>query len=470
MKALVRLSPEITTKAAQTRARFVRRLCSNLKTAFKVNGLQAKVRAFHVRVYLEYEDPRVLMVAKRVFGVHSISPAHEEPFTTFEALIEKGVELMKSRIEGKTYAVRARVADKDVGFGAQMVNEHLGAALNPYAKVNLSNPDVTVQVEVREGQVHFFTDRIAGEGGIPLGCGGRAVVLLSAGFDSAVAAYLMMKRGVEVDFVSLRMGGPTHERAVLAVANRLAERWAMGQRCRLWVVPFEETSEAIRRDVEQRYRQLVLKRLMYRTAEIAASMARADAVVTGESLGQVSSQTLKNLRALTMSEEPFVVRPLLTMGKEEIMRLAEHVGTHHLSSGVPEFCALGSKPSTGAHRRVVKEQEALVTYDEVQAVKDTVRLDLPAVPDASDEDLLVETAPEGAVLLDIRTPPSRRAHHIEGAEPVDALEILHQPQLLKTDACYVVVCDQGQRSQWLAQRLRGMGFRAHSLKFAAAEV
>lgn len=463
MKALLRLSPEITTKAARTRRRFTQRTAENLRLALAESDLSGKVRPEHARIYLEYDDPAALAVARRVFGIHSVSPSHEEPWVDLGTLLRQAEGLMADRVRGKTFAVRARIADSDLGVTGQRVNEELGTILRKYGRVRLDDPDVTVRIEVRNGRVHYYTATLAGEGGMPVGVGGRAVVLLSAGYDSAVAAWLMMRRGVQVDFVSCRLGGEAHERAVRAVANRLVRLWAPGLRSRLVLVPFEEAVERIRRDVQGKYAQLVLKRLMYRTADQVARRLHADGIVTGESVGQVSSQTLRNLRALTLDAQEPLFRPLLGHSKTEIMDLARRIGTHHLSSGVPEYCALGARPATSASARVVAEQEARVGFDDSTALSDAVWHELPTEEPVPDADLTVDALPPDAVVLDIRTPPERRGREIPGAREVDPLAIIHQPHLLDADGRYVVVCNEGQRSLWLARRLRDLGFEARSL-------
>lgn len=467
MKALVRLSPEITTKAPQTRKRFVRQLVLNLGRAFAAHGLLVRVTRDHARVYLDGVDATGLTVARRVFGVLSISPCREETLPEgLEALVAQAREVMAPRVAGRTFACRARVRDRMAGYGSQQVNEALGDALVAAGgRVDLDAPEVHVHLETRHGRVRYFTDRVEGESGTPLGVSGRAVALLSAGFDSAVAAWLMMRRGIEVDFLTCRLGGDAHERAVLSVADRLAHRWAPGWPARLTVVPFEEVVERIRRDIEERYRQLALKRAMYRVAQAHARAVRADAVVTGESIGQVSSQTLPNLRALTVDPGVPVLRPLLTSSKNEILARAEHIGTFHLSSGVPEYCALGQKPATAARRGVLAAQEARLSLDEVALLASAHRIELPSTGADGVRDVsTLREVPEGAVVLDLRAPPARaEALPHPGTRWVDPLEVLAQPAVLDTDATYVVVCDSGGRADWFARELRDLGFRAYRL-------
>ncbi|MFW6087887.1 MAG: THUMP domain-containing protein, partial [Myxococcota bacterium] len=233
MKAILGLSPDITTKAPGTRKRFTRRVVHNLRRGLAANGIEAKVRPSHARVHLQANDPRALLIAQRTFGVHSVMPSHERPLGDLEGLVAEARDLVVDKVRGRTFAVRGRVRDPSATFVGHDINMSLGAALVPYAKVDLSHPDVTVRVEVRDGKVWIYTDVLPGEGGLPVGVGGRALTLLSGGFDSAVASYLLLRRGVAQDFLCLRLGGDAHERAAVAVGNHVAMRWFAGLRARL---------------------------------------------------------------------------------------------------------------------------------------------------------------------------------------------------------------------------------------------
>ena len=189
MNVLIRLSSEITTNAPKTRKRFMKELVSNMRNALASAGLGGRVTGQHSRVFVEDVEPEALDVLGRVFGVHSMSPCVEFPSTDMQAIVERAVELMAPKIKGGTYGVRARVRDPRVSYRSMDLTLAVAGPLNEYGSVNLDAPDVPVQLEVRDGRTVFYTDRISGEGGIPLGQGGRALVLLSAGYDSAVAAH-----------------------------------------------------------------------------------------------------------------------------------------------------------------------------------------------------------------------------------------------------------------------------------------
>ncbi len=459
MRVLVRLSPDITTKAPRTRARFVRRLVANLRAALAAEGMPPGIERDHARIYVDVPGERALPILRRVFGVHSLSPCLEEPAGPLERIVQRGEELFADAVRGRRFAVRARVRDR-VPWGGQDVNVALGAALAAHGRVDLTNPEITVSLEVRGGAVRWYTETVRGEGGLPLGVQGRAVVLLSGGFDSAVAAWLAMRRGVEVDLVFCRLGGEAHERAVFPIADLLALDWAAGSSPRLFVVPFEETAARLAAGVVEPLRQLVLKRLMYRTAAAVARLVRAEAVITGEALGQVSSQTLRNLRALGDADGLPVLRPLLAWSKEEIIALARRIGTHDLSAGVPEYCALvPRKPATGARAAAVRREEENVPFDPFAAVRAGRRVDLPAGP-AGEDALAVDTIPGGAVVLDLREEEESRRLPLPGAVRIDPLALDRLDPASFAGKTVVVACRRGLRSGWVAFELRRRGIEA----------
>ncbi|MEJ2185682.1 MAG: THUMP domain-containing protein, partial [Gemmatimonadota bacterium] len=224
-----------------------------------------------------------------------------------------------------------------------------GAALLPHsAGVDLDHPDLVVRVEVRDDRAYLFGDRIDGAGGLPLGVEGRALGLISGGYDSAVAAWLLLKRGVNLDYVFCNLGGDAYERAVVQVAKVLADDWSYGSRPRLHVVDFGAPVDELRAKVKQSYWQVVLKRLMYRAASWIGEELGSGAIVTGEAMGQVSSQTLTNLRAIEPASSLPVFRPLLGFDKNEIIERAQHVGTAGLSEQVKEYCAIAPGRPVGS--------------------------------------------------------------------------------------------------------------------------
>jgi len=469
VEVMVRLSGEITTKSRGTRAGFQRRLAANLRDALEAHGLEGRVHEDWSRLYVEGQEGLVDVVA-RVFGISSLSPIEGSCEAELDAIVEAGRRLYADRVRGRRFAVRTRRSG-DHPFRSVDVNRELGAALNPGATVDLDRPEVEVRVEVRDGRARLFSSRTDGPGGLPLGVQGRGVALLSGGFDSAVAAWMALRRGVRLDYVFCNLGGGAYRRMVTEVAMVLARRWSYGTRPVLHVLDFEPVVEAMRRDVKPAYLQVVLKRLMYRAACAVAEEAGADVIVTGEAVGQVSSQTLPNLRAIDEAADRPVLRPLLGFDKHEIIDRARAVGTHDLSARVREYCALvPDHPVTASTPARAREQEERLDAAVLRAAlasRDRLELRSLTPEEVVGEALFVEEVPKDATVVDIRTPEEYGSWHWPGARREDEEEVAGSAGDLDPEAVYVLYCERGTRSARLAERLQRRGLEAYSYRGGA---
>lgn len=464
---IVRIASEVTRKSNRTRRRFQRRLVKNLADALASQSTKAKVRDRWSRIFVQVDDPAHMAVASRVFGVGSYSRVDAILPADLDTIVRTGHDLYKEAVTGRNYAVAARRTGQQ-SFTSQDVRVQLGAALNPYGKVDLTNPDFTASVEVRDDTAYLFSERSEGPGGLTAGVQGRAVCLLSGGFDSAVAAWLMLKRGVEIDYVFCNLAGAAFERSVILVARILADRWAYGSRPKIHLVSFTESVAELQAQVTPRYWQVVLKRLMYRAGERVADEIGADAIITGESLGQVSSQTLRNLRAIQAVAKLPVMRPLIGFDKEEIISLAHRAGTGALSARVKEYCAiLEGKPVTAAKVRAVDNEEAPLDLEVVdRAVNARSVLDLRAVSDAdlNRDYIWTDEVPERAVVIDCRLPQQDDGWRLPDSHRVTPDEMPKLAPELDKDAHHVLFCDNGVQSAMLAELLQTLGYEAYALK------
>lgn len=464
---LVRLAPELTRKSNRVRRRFQKRLIRNLSDALRSEGAEAKVRDHWSRVFVETPDPDAMQAAARVFGISSFSRLDGVVPADLDTIVATGHDLYREKVAGRTYAVAARRTGRQ-GFSSQDIRVQLGAALNPYGTVDLSKPEVTVSVEVRDDHGYLFSGRTEGPGGLPAGVQSRALCLISGGFDSPVAAWLMLKRGVALDYLFCNLAGPAFERSVLLVAKVLADRWSYGCRPRIHLVDFGETVAALQRSVTPRYWQVVLKRLMYRAAEQVARETGAEALVTGESLGQVSSQTLTNLRAIEAAVELPVLRPLVGFDKAEIIRLAERIGTGALSARIKEYCAiLEGKPVTAAKVRAVDAEEAPLDAGLVRrAAAERSVMDLRAVApaDLTRDYVKLDEPPKDALVIDCRLPQQYDGWQVPGSLRVEPADFPDLAASLDKDRRYVLFCDNGVQSTMLASALQTAGYEAYSIR------
>ncbi len=464
---VVRLAGEIAVKGRGTRLHFLHRLKGNLESALATTGVSYRVERDWSRLLVEAPAAAALSVLPHVFGVSSLSAVERRPWRTFDEIVTAGEALFAERVAGKSFAVRARRGgDKRfIPFRSADVDRALGARLLARAaRVDLTHPEVRVQVEVRAGEALFSTDVVPGPGGLPLGTEGRALALVSGGFDSAVAAWLLLKRGVRLDYLFCNLGGGSHRDGVLAVMKVVAERWSFGYRPRLHAVDLQPMVERLRATTDPRYWQVVLKRMMLHAANLVARHTRAEALVTGEAVGQVSSQTLRNLRAITEVAELPLLRPLVAADKEEIVALARRIGTYELSATVAEYCALAAKrPATHASVGAVRAEEAKLDLEAIAAavaareIVDLKDLDLATL---GDPELAIDAIPPDAAVLDLRSREAFVGWHWPGAVQRDYFTTLHDWSTLDRGRRWVLYCEVGLKSAHLAELMRAGGFEA----------
>ena len=471
---IVRFAGELATKSTRTRAAFSRALRGNIREAMARAGLRARVIQSQGRLFVLADDEALARAQlSRVFGVGTFSPVAARVPATMEAMAEAAERHFAGRVAGRRFAVRVRRRGRHA-FGSQDVERHVGAVLNRHGRVDLTNPEITVHIEILEGRAFLFSERIQGAGGLPLGTGGRALVLLSGGFDSAVAAWQMMRRGVGVDFLFCNLAGAAYERQVIQVAKVLSELWAFGIRPKMHVVDFAELVAEIRAKTDERYWQVVLKRLMYRAASRVARQIRVPAIVTGESIGQVSSQTLSNLAAIEPAADRLVLRPLIAQDKRDIIDQARRIGTAVLSERIAEFCALTDRaPAVRSSPRVIETEEAKIDPAVLErALGAARRIDLAAVEaaDLQTDYLFVDEIPEGAEVIDIRDPRLFARWHLPGARNMSPEDVLASLKRLDKRRRYVLFCSFGTISAHLAELMQQLGYQAYALRGREGEV
>lgn len=468
---LVGYSGELSLKSKGTRNRFSEQLARNVADALERAGIAHRVERFWSRILVRAGSARAAEVVARVFGASSVAPVVERSWTNLDDLLEAGREIFAPAVAGRTFGVRMRrgVAGQKLPFRSPEVERRLGALLVPGAAgVDLRQPEVWARIELRGGVAYFSSEGQDGAGGLPTGTEGRALALVSGGFDSVVAAWLLLRRGVRLDYLFLNLGGDQHRDGVLRVMKILAERWSHGYRPMLHVVDFRPVADELRAVCPKRLWQVILKRQMLRAGEGLVKRLRLSAMVTGEAVGQVSSQTLQNLAVIAGATQIPVLQPLIAMAKEEITALARRIGTFEASAGVAEYCALAPKdPEThAAIARVLEAEEGLdsarlETLVEERTVLDLRALDLERL---RAPDLEIDTIPDGAVVVDLRTPQAYRSWHLPGAERRDYAEAVGHPGRFEPGRVHVFYCEVGLKSAHLAELLHARGIVAYHLR------
>ncbi|MES1243780.1 MAG: THUMP domain-containing protein [Acidobacteriota bacterium] len=481
---ILRLAGDFYTKARNTRLRFQRRLAQNLRDALTSNGIPYRLETTWSRYYLETSTLAALDVLPRVFGIQSVSLVERRPWSELADITRTGVEIFGDGVRGKTFAVRAsrRGGREGIPFDSMVVERDLGAALlrhAPGAKVNLREPEVTAHVELEPGWGHYFHDKVRGFGGLPVGVEGRALALVSGGFDSAVASWLMLKRGVQLDYLFCNLGGAAHRLGVLKVMKVVADLWSYGYRPRLFEVDLQPLIPELQERNRPRNWQIVLKRLMLRAGETVARRTRNLGLITGEAMGQVSSQTLQNLAVISQAVTPSmpVLRPLVGFNKDEILAVARKMGVYDLSAAVGEYCDLVPKrPSTKASLAEVLKDEATMTRGrleelvEARTVYDLRGLDEAALGSLGGAGLETDDIPDGAAVLDLRSKPAWQAWHYPGALHLDFQHALETWRSFEKERDYVLVCEVGLKSAHLAEVMRQEGFRSRYFRGGLREL
>lgn len=471
---VVRFAGELATKSNRTRSAFARALRRNIRDALARAGIRGRLVQSQGRLFV-FADDAALARAQlaRVFGIGTFSPVAARVQATLDAMAAAAETHFAELIRGRRYAVRARRRGHHA-FRSLDVERHVGRVLNAYGTVDLTNPEVTVHVEILEHRAFLAAERLQGAGGLPLGTGGQALVLLSGGFDSAVAAWQMMRRGVAVDFLFCNLAGAAYERQVVQVAKVLTDLWAFGTRPKLFVVDFNPVVAELRARVDQRLWQVVLKRLMYRAASRIARRVRAPAIVTGEAIGQVSSQTLSNLAAIEPGADRLVLRPLIAQDKRDIIQQARRIGTAVLSERIAEFCALTDRaPAVASTPAQVDAEEAKLDPAVLAAaVEGARRIDLAGVDarELRSDYLFVDQVPEGAQVIDIRDPRLFARWHLPGAVNLSPEDVLASVRRLDKRRPYVVFCSFGTISAHLAELMQQLGYQAYALRGREAEI
>jgi thiamine biosynthesis protein ThiI len=360
----------------RNRPLFLTRLTANLRRATKGLGIAA-IRALPGRVVIDLADgagaDAVCSRVAEVFGVANYAFCRREE-TGLEPLKAAVAEFVQGR-SFESFRISARRGDKRYPMTSMELNEVLGRyvqSLRP-VRVDLSEPQLTIHVEVLEREALVYTDKRPGPGGLPVGSSGNVAVLLSGGIDSPVAAYRMMQRGCRVSFIHFH-GHPFLSRASLEKAVDLAERLVRHQgRATLYAVPFGELQRQVVLGAPVPLRVVLYRRLMMRIAAELAGQERAVALVTGESLGQVASQTLENLTVIDEASPLLVLRPLIGMDKQEIIDQARRIGTYEISILPDQDCCqlfVPKHPATKSTLEQIRRAERMLPVESM--VKEAV--------------------------------------------------------------------------------------------------
>ena len=360
---------ELFLKSDPVKYHFIGILLRNIRHALSAHGLAARLETPRGRILIYGDRPEeVAGIVSRVFGVVDVSICSGTGNSP-EDLCREAISLASGHLlAGMSFAVRVKRQQK-TGPTSQELGMRIGSAIGdhiPGLTVDLDHPDYEIFIEVRDFGGLVYDSRIAAPGGLPWGTQGRVLVLLSSGIDSPVASWLAMKRGCEITHLHMN-GGRWAGADVLAAAvenHRKLSRWCPGSEIRMLVADSEPFYDAMQRTrIPPRFRCVICKRFMHRVAACLMETAGAQALVTGENLGQVASQTLANLAVISEAVSVPVLRPLITYDKEETITLARKIGTFDQYPGDLACHAVPRMPATKAPAAEIREYEEKMDID-----------------------------------------------------------------------------------------------------------
>ena len=357
---------ELSTKG-KNKKDFIHTLFLNIKHALKDYDVKVESRFDHIYVYLngnEYQP--IIDRLQDVSGIQGLSLVARIE-NDIEKIKESSLELIKLE-EGKTFKVKVKRSNKKFPLHSEEITRIVAPIIlkNTALKVDVHNPDILLNIEVRDEGTYIFVKTFPGAGGYPLGVAGKSMHMLSGGIDSPVAAYLMMKRGVTIECIHFASPPYTQEAVIYKLMDLLTKLNRYQPRIRLHIVPFTKIQEAIYDNAPESYCITLMRRMMYRLASKLARRRNCPVISTGESVGQVASQTLQSMATINEVTSTPVIRPCATMDKLEIIKLSKKIDTYDISIRPYEDCCTiftPKAPKTAPKLEEAKEYEEKFDYE-----------------------------------------------------------------------------------------------------------
>ena len=353
---------ELSTKG-KNRKTFIMQLAQNVKRALAdFPALKIHADRDRMHILLNGEDSEeVIPKLSKVFGIQNFSPSIriEKEMPAIRAMVQEVVREVYT--PGKTFKITAKRSDHSFELDSNGLNQELGGAVIeaiPEIQVQMKKPDINLRIEIRKDAAYLSYETIRGAGGLPVGTSGRGMLMLSGGIDSAVAGYLAMKRGVEVEAVHFASPPYTSEQALQKAKDLAGKLVPYVGTIQFIEVPFTEIQEEIKRVVPQGYLMTITRRLMLRLTDAIREMRKGLVIINGESLGQVASQTLQSMVAINEVTSTPIIRPVVSMDKTEIIEIAEKIDTFELAiQPFEDCCTIFAPPQPKTRPRLDKAQD-----------------------------------------------------------------------------------------------------------------
>ena len=347
---------ELSTKG-KNKKEFIRVLANNIRYALlDFNGVEIISQFDHIYVKLNDNEPdKIIEVLQDISGIQGLSLVLKTD-EDLENLKKVCLELVKQE-EGKTFKVHSKRANKKYPIISDQLNREIAKVVlqNTPLRVDVHNPDILISIEIRDEGAYVFTHTYKGAGGYPLGVGGKIMHMLSGGIDSPVASYLLMKRGIKIECIHFASPPYTNAGVIEKLKDLLGKLNKYQAEIRLNVIPFTKIQEEIYKQCDESYAITIMRRMMFRLADRLAKRRRCLAISSGESVGQVASQTLDSMNVINAVTNMPVLRPVVCYDKLDIIDLARKIDTFDISIRPFEDCCTIFAPKNPKTRPSMEE-------------------------------------------------------------------------------------------------------------------
>ena len=480
MKYIIKFFPEIIVKSKSVRQEMSKVLQRNIRNVLNRSAVKVKIQDCWDKLVVRLDEtdgpcPRssreVAEMLCRIPGIHNVMETEEYEYSSMHDIYEKTAAVYGPQIAGKTFCVRVKRKGKQE-FRSIDVEKYVGGGLNqnfPSAGVKLKDPDMVMTLEIDNDRLFLITGIYEGLGGYPLSTQEEVLSLISGGFDSGVSSYMFIRRGCRVHYLFFNMGGNAHEIGVKQESYYIWDKFASSHKVRFISVPFEKMVGEILTKTDHSVRGVILKRMMMRIASIIAKKLKAGALVTGESLGQVSSQTLTNLSVIDRVTDTLILRPLIVTDKQDIIDKARDIGTIHFAETMPEYCGvISDRPTVKADVAFVEAEESKIDMSLIEELAEaSVWMDIRDIPEDTKEMIggeveITDYAASNEVVVDIRAQDEIDAKPLVTDKPhltIPFFKISSEFANLDQTKTYLLYCEKGVMSKMQAMYLKDQGFQ-----------
>ena len=465
MKYLIKLGSEITIKSDGVRKMCIKKLKRNIWIHLDDALIDYKLSGNWDRIILEVSDiedqENVTEILSSIMGIGYFSPIEEIETSQhltqeeiFKVLADYAVSYYWDILEKKSFVVRVKRSGRHT-FSSIEAERQIGGYIfsqNDDFTVDINNPDIIIKFEIKDDGFFLVREKIIGQGWYPIWFQDKVISLISGWFDSWVSSYQIMKRGCEVDYLFFNLWGSAHELWVKQVSHYLWKKFSVSYKWARFVsIPFDEVVSELLTKVHHSYRGILLKRCMLKVASIICER-HYNGIVKWDSIGQVSSQTLKNMNVIDRASSVLTIRPLITANKQEIVDTAKKIWTFDFAKSMPEYCGvISDKPSVGASIQEVEQAEVDFdmsilerAFDNRSVLKlskmleDVNEEDIPEVQEKGEEDVVIDLREKEKIK---KSPLSHK--WVENVIEIPFFEINNAFAKLDQSNQYLFYCDKG---------------------------